>query len=112
MFTLPCGLGVYRSKISAPNDELSVLGGPHHAWADAGERSNNLGPRSFLTAEARAYFVQASAMKHVYNQPCCITEESEDENTVEESTVEHVFPQSVSTCIVLSTEMMPVGSHQ
>ena len=67
VFNLPCGLGVYRSKFHAPNGETTILGGPHKAWRIADLRSNTMGQRSFLSAEARAYVVETSTLSHVYN---------------------------------------------
>ena len=67
LFSLPCGLGVFRSQFHAPNGETTILGGPHKAWKVVDLRSNTMGPRSFLSAEARAYFVETSSLHHVYN---------------------------------------------
>ena len=53
--TLPCGLGIYRSKIAAPQGEVTVLGGPHPAWKHASNLVGVLGLSSFFSAEFRAY---------------------------------------------------------
>ena len=52
--TLPCGLGIHRSLISAPRGEITVLGGPHPAWRHATDLVGFLGVTSFFTAELRA----------------------------------------------------------
>ena len=52
---LPCGLGIYRSKITAPQGEVTILGGPHPAWRHASNLVGVLGLSSFFTAEFRAY---------------------------------------------------------
>ena len=78
LFSLPCGLGVYKSKFHAPNGEITVLGGPHRAWRMAETRSNIMGLRSFLTAEARAYFFETSTISHLYNQANTIEEDSDE----------------------------------
>ena len=66
---LPGGLGVYRSQFSATRGELSILGGPHRAWKRAIEVSAILGPRAYLTSEARAYCSQGQTLKHLYTMP-------------------------------------------
>ena len=66
LFSLPCGLAVYRSRFHASNGETTILGGPHRAWRDAELQSNSMGPRAFFTAEARAYFVENSTINHLY----------------------------------------------
>ena len=66
LFSLPCGLAVYRSRFDAPNGETTILGGPHRAWRDAELRSNSMGPSAFFTAEARAYSVENSTILHLY----------------------------------------------
>ena len=69
MHMLPGGLGVYKSQFSAPNGEISILGGPHKAWRKATEAANLLGPRAYLTLEARAHFSQARDLRHLYVMP-------------------------------------------
>ena len=64
---LPCGLGIFKSKIKAPRGELTVLGGPHAAWRYATDMVGFLGANSFFTAEARAFRDQSCTLKHVYH---------------------------------------------
>ena len=64
---LPCGLGIYRSKIAAPRGEITVLGGPHPAWRNALDKIGFFGATSFFTAEARALRVEYSTIHHVHH---------------------------------------------
>jgi len=66
---LPGGLGVYRSQFAATRGEMSILGGPHRAWRKAIEVAAVVGPRAYLTSEARAYCAQGQALKHLYVMP-------------------------------------------
>ena len=52
--TLPCGLGIFKSRIKAPRGELTILGGPHRAWRTATDLISFLGATSFFTAEVKA----------------------------------------------------------
>lgn len=63
MFTLPCGLGVYKSKFRSSMGHTGVLGGPHQAWVSAVNSSNHVGPHMYLTCEARAYCFQNQCLK-------------------------------------------------
>ena len=64
---LPCGLGIFKSKIKAPRGELTVLGGPHPAWRYAADMVGFMGANSFFTAEARAFRDQSCTLKHIYH---------------------------------------------
>ena len=63
--TLPCGLGIHRSLISAPNGELTVLGGPHPAWRHATDLIGFMGVTSFFTAEMRAFQAVSRSLQHL-----------------------------------------------
>ena len=69
LYTLPGGLGIYKSKFSCPGGRSGLLGGPHKAWKSATEFAATMGPRSYLTAEARAYFIQGIVLHHQYQGP-------------------------------------------
>jgi hypothetical protein len=68
LFILPSGLGVYKSQIAAPRDEVLVLGGPHPCWRKCAEDCNLIGPYSFFSSEYRAYSFACSTIRHVL--PC------------------------------------------
>ena len=63
IYTLPGGLGIYKSKFDSDNGNLGILGGPHKTWRNARETANLLGPRAYFTAEARAYYVQSFVLR-------------------------------------------------
>lgn len=63
LYTLPCGLGVYKSRFASDGGLIGILGGPHKAWRNASESSHMLGPRAYFTAEARAYFQQGFVLR-------------------------------------------------
>ena len=60
---LPSGLGIYKSQIAAPNDEILVLGGPHEVWDTVAAASHVMSPVAFLTAEARAWYFQVCTLR-------------------------------------------------
>ena len=64
---LPCGLGIHKSKFSAPNGELTILGGPHPAWRHATDIVDYLGVSSFFTAELRAFQTVSQNLHHLYH---------------------------------------------
>jgi len=64
---LPCGLGIHKSKFSAPNGELTILGGPHPAWRRAVDIVDYLGVSSFFTAELRAFQTISQNLHHLYH---------------------------------------------
>ena len=66
VYTLPCGLGVYRSRFASENGRIGILGGPHKTWRNAKESSHVLGPRAYFTAEARAYFQQGFILRRSF----------------------------------------------
>ena len=65
--TLPCGLGIFKSRIKAPRGELTILGGPHRAWRTATDLISFLGATSFFTAEVKALRNEISTLQHVYH---------------------------------------------
>ena len=60
---LPCGLGIYRSKFAADGNRQGILGGTHRVWREVGEKAHLMGPRSYFTAEARAYYVEGRTLR-------------------------------------------------
>ena len=76
MYTLPCGLGVYKSKFASDSGHLGILGGPHRTWRNARDSSHMLGPRAYFTAEARAYFMEGFLLRKTMN---FISSQSEDQ---------------------------------
>ena len=67
IFTLPCGLGIHKSQIAAPRNELTVLGGPHPAWRNATDLVGFLGVTSFFTAELQALRCISQTLHHVHH---------------------------------------------
>ena len=65
--TLPCGLGIHRSLIAAPRNEITILGGPHPAWKRATDLVDYLGVASFFTAEMRALQVVSRNLHHLHH---------------------------------------------
>ena len=55
LYMLPSGLGVYESQFAASNGQTCILGGPHKSWLKYKEEIGFSSPRSFFSAEARAY---------------------------------------------------------
>lgn len=60
IFSLPSGLAVYRAQFKSASGNQAVLGGPHAAWNFAAHQAGHMNPKAYLTAEARAWAVQAS----------------------------------------------------
>ena len=67
LYTLPCGLGIFKSVIAAPKGEITVLGGPHPAWRHATDLVGFLGVKSFFTAECRAFQAVTRNLHHLYH---------------------------------------------
>lgn len=55
IYELPCGLGIYKTKLRHSRGYTALLGGPHRAWEDAANISTVMGVEIYLTAEMRAY---------------------------------------------------------
>ena len=66
IFTLPCGLAIYESRLKAPGGFQGVLGGPHQSWAQATSSAQVLNPRTFFSSELRAYRSQSNALKSLF----------------------------------------------
>jgi hypothetical protein len=56
LYSLPSGLGIYKSRIAASDGELCVLGGPHDAFRNNVSASVHLGVANFLTMDAKAFY--------------------------------------------------------
>ena len=69
LFSLPCGLSVYKSKIKCANGLQAVLGGPHKAWKNVNGAMQTMTPKMFFTYEAKCVFFQNQALEHVYSAP-------------------------------------------
>ena len=67
LYTLPCGLGIFKSVIAAPRGEITILGGPHPAWRHATDLVGFLGVKSFFTAECRAFQAVTRNLHHLYH---------------------------------------------
>ena len=92
LYTLPGGLGIYQSRFACPEGNTCVLGGPHEAWRNAKDFAATMGPRSYLTAEARAYFVQSMSLTHLYQGPVSEEESTDAQNC--KTTDNHLLEQS------------------
>ena len=66
VLSLPSGLAIFESKIRSKCGRRGVLGGPHRSWAHAAEQIEYMSAYAFLTAELRAYQVQAQALGPVW----------------------------------------------
>ena len=64
IFSLPGGLGVYKTKFKTPDGFQGCLGGPWAGWKDTMEAMHGLSPRDYLTWEARVYHMQNLVIKH------------------------------------------------
>jgi hypothetical protein len=58
VYTLPSGLQVYRAVLKSATRNQAVLGGPHQAWSRMVEQAQHMNPRAYLTAEAKAWYVE------------------------------------------------------
>lgn len=66
LFSLPCGLGVYKSKLKCSGGFQAVLGGPHKAWKNAYDKSTPIASMMFyLSKEAKAFRVQTQSLSNV-----------------------------------------------
>ena len=65
VFSLPCGLAIYESRIRTLCGRRGVIGGPHRSWAHAEERIEFMSSFAFLAAELRAYRAQAAVLGQV-----------------------------------------------
>ena len=92
LFSLPCGLAVYRSKLKCSDGNQAVLGGPHPAWRKAYEGSMHLGPTIFFTAEARAWYFQERVLHDVMTlesfEKTEVDQSAIDENDIDEKILE------------------------
>ena len=62
VFSLPSGLAIFETKFRTKCGRRGVLGGPHRSWSHATEQIEYMSAYAFLSAELRAYQVQASAL--------------------------------------------------
>lgn len=101
LFSLPCGLGIYKSKFSAARNHLGILGGPHRAWRNAHNSAHVMGPRVYFTAEMRAYYITGLTLKHtlqdtVQTEPeLFFSEPTEEEFSDDECNQQHCNKHSV-----------------
>ena len=77
--TLPCGLGIFKSKISAPKGQITILGGPHPAWRNSTDMIGYLGARSFFTAEMRALQAEYTTIRHLHHPVQHVPDEPEED---------------------------------
>ena len=84
IYTLPCGLGVYKTKFASGCGNLGILGGPHRTWRNARESSHMLGPRAYFTSEARAYFMQSFLLRRTMDRVSSQDEDPELKSEIEE----------------------------
>ena len=63
VYSLPHGLGIFKSVFKGTDNHRGVLGGPHQAWFEAVEASNFMGASAYLSCEMRAYQVQTNCLK-------------------------------------------------
>ena len=63
IFSLPSGLGIYRTRIKTADGLSGCLGGPWEGWRRSMDVVSVMSPRSYFSAEARAYCVQAAALR-------------------------------------------------
>ena len=63
LYTLPCGLSIYKSKFAAPDNRLGILGGPHNTWRNARNASNFFNPKIYFSNELRAYYSQNQVLR-------------------------------------------------
>ena len=87
LFSLACGLVVYKAKLKCSNNHQAVLGGPHRAWRNAEESMQHISPMMFLTMEAKAYYFQTQTLRSVMS----CKEEKMDELHDEEFIIEDLF---------------------
>ena len=64
LFTLPCGLGVFKSKLKCSNGSQALLGGCHKSWRNAEAMTQNLSPMMFLSQECKAYYFQDRSLRY------------------------------------------------
>ena len=79
LYMLPSGLGVYESQFSASNGQTCVLGGPHKSWLRFKEEIGFTNPRSFFSAEARAYQHACETLHQVITPNECVQEIFDEE---------------------------------
>ena len=82
LFILPCGLGVFKSRIECTDGNQAVLGGPHAAWSRLEELSEGMTPMMFFTSEMKAFYFQEKSLKNP------IYFESQEENDDEEFVID------------------------
>ena len=69
LFSLPSGLGVYRTVLRSVGGKSGVLGGPHPAWRQALHCSHLLTARMYLSMEMQAFTSQNVALRSVMALP-------------------------------------------
>ena len=62
IFSLPCGLAIYKSRFTSTAGSRGILAGPHESWMRALQTGGVAGFSFFLTQEARAYKASSNAL--------------------------------------------------
>ena len=60
VYSLPCGLSIFKAKFQTPDGNLGILGGPHQAWRRCREVSDILTPVIFFSNEMLAYRIESN----------------------------------------------------
>ena len=95
LFSLPSGLGIYKSQFVSARDCLGILGGPHRAWRKATDSAHHLGPRAYITQEMRAYYIQSNCLS---NTPSIVSTPEDDEVYLEEDVLQDYEETSLKRC--------------
>lgn len=92
LFSLPTGLGIYKSQFVSARNCLGILGGPHRAWRTAVDSAHHIGSSAYITQEMRAYYIQSNCLS---NTPYLLSSPEDGEKFQEDDLNEDEEPGTV-----------------
>ena len=109
LFSLPCGLGVYRARLKCSDSNQAVLGGPHKAWKTAFDQSSSMSAMMFLTMEARVLLFQSKSLTNMMMFSSQEDKKCEEDVDVE-AEVEDDIEEEPLCVFALKTRLHVLGS--
>ena len=94
LFSLECGLSVYRSQLKCANSHQLVLGGPHTAWKNALEQNNVSSMMFFLSKEARTLHIE----NQQYNNLLCFDRKDDVSQDAIDALLHEINPEDDHEC--------------
>ena len=83
VFSLNCGLSIYKGKFKSPDGCIGILGGPHKSWSRARNSADLMTPMMFLSREMRAYRHECETLEYtmgpLYHEVPPLLEDGQDD---------------------------------